>query len=73
MSITRIVLFLADLFTPGNEAVAQRLDVRGVRMLSKTAGVATIVLKSEIDSLSITSTSNDSIEQTKCNYENVWT
>ena len=52
---------------------AQRLDVKGVRKKSKASDVATIVFKSDFDSLSIIGASEDSIYKKKdCDYNHAW-
>ena len=75
MSFTRIVtLFIISLLVLGNEAFAQRIDVKGVRKRSKATDVATIVFKSDFDSLTIIGMSSDTIYKKKgCDYNNVWT
>lgn len=75
MSFTRIVtLFIISLLVLGNEAFAQRIDVKGVRKRSKATDVATIVFKSDFDSLTIIGMSSDTIYHKKgCDYNNVWT
>ena len=50
-----IVLLIAGLLLICNEANAQRLDIKGVRKKSKATDVATIVFKSDFDSLTVTS------------------
>lgn len=53
---------------------AQRLDVRGGRKKSKAADCATIIFKSDFDSLTIIGMSSDTIYKKKgCDYNNVWT
>ena len=75
MSFTRIVtLFIISLLVLGNEAFAQRIDVKGVRKRSKATDVATIVFKSDFDSLTIIGMSSDTIYKKKgCDYNNVCT
>ena len=69
-----LVLLFACLLLTCYEAFAQRLDIRGVRKKSKTSDCATIVFKSDFDSLTIIGTSSDSIyRKTDCSYNNVWT
>ena len=68
-----IVLLIAGLLLICNEANAQRLDIKGVRKKSKATDVATIVFKSDFDSLTVTSLSSDSIYKEKgCDYAHVW-
>ena len=69
-----IVLLIAGLLLVCNVAKAQRLDIRGVRKKSKATDVATIVFKSDFDSLTIIGMSSDTIYKKKgCDYNNVWT
>ena len=69
-----IVLLIASLMLICNEANAQRLDIKGVRKKSKATDVATIVFKSDFDSLTIIGMSSDTIYKKKgCDYNNVWT
>lgn len=63
-SIT-IVLVIMSLLLVCNDANAQRIDVKGVRKRSKAADCATIVFKSDFDSLTVNGTSQDSIYKTK--------
>ena len=57
-----------------NDANAQRIDVKGVRKRLKAADCATIVFKSDFDSLTVNGTSHDSIYKTKdCEYNHIWT
>ena len=68
-----VVLLFASLLLICNEANAQRLDIKGVRKKSKATDVATIVFKSDFDSLTVTGTSPDSIYKMKgCEYNHVW-
>ena len=48
-----IVLLIASLMLICNETNAQRLDIKGVRKKSKVTDVATIVFKSDFDSLTV--------------------
>ena len=69
-----IVLLFASLLLICNEANAQRFDIKGVRKKSKATDVATIVFKSDFDSLTIIAMSSDTIYKKKgCDYNNVWT
>ena len=69
----RIGLLVIGLLLLSNEISGQRLDVKGVRKRSKASDVATIVFKSDFDSLSVTCISHDSIAKRVCNNENIWT
>lgn len=56
------------------EISAQHLEVKGVRKRSKASDCATIVFKSNFDSLTVSGTSQDSIYRTKdCEYNKIWT
>ena len=69
-----LLLVVLSLLLVCNDANAQRIDVKGVRKRSKAADCATIVFKSDFDSLIVRGTSQDSIYRTKdCEYNNVWT
>lgn len=62
MKILRIILLVfAGLLLVCHEANAQRLDIKSVRKKSKASDVATIVFKSDFDSLTIIGTSEDSV------------
>lgn len=68
------LLVILSLLLVSNEANAQRIDIKGVRKKSKAADCATIVFKSDFDSLTVRGTSQDSIYKTKtCEYDHVWT
>lgn len=55
------------------DVVAQRLDVKGVRKLSKAADSATIIFKSDFDELTIKGLSHDSVYKKKdCDYSHAW-
>lgn len=73
--ISRIIVsIITGLLLVCNNANAQRIDVKGVRKKSKAADCATIVFKSNFDSLTIKGTSQDSIYKTKiCEYDHIWT
>ena len=75
MRCLRIVIMLfASLLLVCTVTDAQRLDVRGVRKKSKAADCATIIFKSDFDSLTIIGMSSDTIYKKKgCDYNNVWT
>ena len=69
-----LILLVVGLVLICNEANAQRLDIKGVRKKSKATDVATIVFKSDFDSLTVIGTSEDSIYKKKdCDYNHVWT
>lgn len=56
-----------------NETNAQRLNIKGLRKKSRAADCATIVFKSNFDSLTVTSLSSDSVYKEKgCDYAHVW-
>ena len=68
------LLLLASLLLVCNETNAQRLDIKGVRKKSRAADCATIVFKSGYDSLTVISSSLDSVYKSKdCKGNNVWT
>ncbi len=75
MRCLRIFIMLsASLLLVCTVTDAQRLDVRGVRKKSKAADCATIIFKSDFDSLTIIGMSSDTIYKKKgCDYNNVWT
>lgn len=75
MSFTRIVtLFILSLLMIGNAAIAQRIDFREARKRSKATDVATIVFKSDFDSLTVVEMSGDSIyKKTDREYNRIWT
>lgn len=75
MKILRIILLVfAGLLLVCHEANAQRLDIKSVRKKSKASDVATIVFKSDFDSLTIIGTSEDSVYKKKdCDFNHVWT
>ena len=69
-----IVFVTISLLLVCNDASAQRIDVKGVRKRSKAADCATIVFKSDFDSLTVRGTSQDSIYKTRdCEYDHIWT
>lgn len=69
-----IVLLFWGVLLVCHEANAQRLDIKGARKKSKTSDVATIVFKSDFDSLTVIGTSEDSVYKKKgCDYNHVWT
>ena len=69
-----IVLMITGLSLVCNDADAQRIDVKGVRKKSRAVDCATIVFKSNFDSLTIRGTSQDYIYRTKdCEYDHTWT
>ena len=68
------LLLFASLLLACNETNAQRLDIKGVRKKSKESDYATIIFKSDLDSLTVIGTSQDSIYKKKdCEYNHVWT
>ncbi len=74
MIFLRIIMLFAGLLFVCHEANAQRLDIKSVRKKSKASDVATIVFKSDFDSLTIIGTSEDSVYKKKdCDYNRVWT
>ena len=75
MRLLKVLLSIfASLLLFYNEATAQRLDIKGVRKRSKASDCATIVFKSNFDSLTVSGTSQDSIYRTKdCEYNKIWT
>ena len=75
MKWTRLIIFIsACLYMIGIPVSAQRLDIKGIQKKSKATDRATIVFKSNFDSLTVTSTSSDSIYKKKdCEYSHVWT
>ena len=73
-SLRVILLMFVGLLLICDGANAQRLDIRGVRKRSKATDVATIVFKSDFDSLTVIGTSEDSVYKKKdCDYNHVWT
>ena len=69
-----VVFVTISLLLVCNDASAQRIDVKGVRKRSKAADCATIVFKSDFDSLTVRGTSQDSIYKTRdCEYDHIWT
>ncbi len=75
MNSTRVfALIAAELLLVCTSADAQRLDIRGVRKKSKAADCATIIFKSDFDSLTVIGMSSDTIYKKKGrDYNNVWT
>ncbi len=74
-NISRIIVsIITGLLMVCNEANAQRIDVKGVRKMSKATDCANIVFKSDFDRLTVRGTSQDSIYKTKdCEYNHIWT
>lgn len=69
-----ILLLFAGLLLAFHEVSAQRLDIKGVRKKSRASDVATIVFKSDFDSLTVIGTSEDSVYNKKDSDSNhVWT
>lgn len=75
MNLIRVIaLVAAELLFVYASAEAQRLDIKGVRKKSKAADVATVVFKSDFDSLTVIGMSSDTIFRTKDDDDNhVWT
>lgn len=66
-------MLFTGLLLVGHEANAQRLVIKGIRKKAKASDVATIVFKSDFDSLSIIGASEDSIYKKKdCDYNHAW-
>lgn len=72
--MSRTTLFVLACLCACVEISAQHLEVKGVRKRSKASDCATIVFKSNFDSLTVSGTSQDSIYRTKdCEYNKIWT
>lgn len=67
------IVAISGLLMAFSSANAQRLNIKGVRKNSKAVDCATIVFKSDFDSLTVTSLSSDSVYKEKgCDYAHVW-
>ena len=67
------IVAISGLLMAFSSANAQCLNIKGVRKNSKAVDCATIVFKSDFDSLTVTSLSSDSVYKEKsCDYAHVW-